>query len=202
MKSVNKITQEFSVIPTLAKAKASLWYYDANNFAKAVAKQHQISLIKVCGVISALSPSNEWNNNKIEAQRMIEIYLKDGDFTSEAFTITKFRTYGNNVAKAIQILDLDDSNFMLKEQVSDILFGKAGYKTRNFFHNILDPENEYKVTIDRHMLTYLGEKSVKSGAHYAKMEKRICEAAKQIGLVPSSLQAILWEEQIRRNKVK
>ena len=197
MKSVNKINQEFNLIPMRKRMFDALWYHNAHNFAKAIAKHHKISLAKVAGVISALSPGNEWENNKQEAHRLIQIYLTD-----KRYDVIKFRTYGNNVAKAIQILELSDSEFDLVRKIGDILLGKAGYKTQNFYYNILNPSDDLPVTIDRHMLKFLGEKSVKSRLHYGLMAKRIRKAANKIGLVPSELQAVLWEEQIRRNKEK
>src|SRR5690348_11108139 len=103
------------------------WYRQGHSWACAVAEKY--SLVTVCGIISALSPATNWEQNKRDTINLIK--------GTKGY---KCGTYGGNVAKARQILKTGIPKFSRK----------TGAKTYNFFHNLLEPDNSAFVTIDRH----------------------------------------------------
>ena len=49
------------------------WYQNAKKFTETVSNQlnaNDVSRFKVSGVISAISPRNEWNKNKLDAENL------------------------------------------------------------------------------------------------------------------------------------
>lgn len=48
------------------------WYQNAHNQAVAIAARHNANIDTVCGVISALSPRNNWERNLIDAELCIK----------------------------------------------------------------------------------------------------------------------------------
>jgi len=76
------------------------WYKDAQAFTKKIAKQYVIDSYSVAGVVSALSPNNRWERNKVDAEAVINAWalgLSPDDI--------KVCTYGANKRKAFAILN-------------------------------------------------------------------------------------------------
>lgn len=184
LKSIQAITKDYQTINPKLKKRSAIWYDIANLKAEEISNKHKVCFAKVCGVISALSPMNEWNNNLAEAEKLIFMHINQIPYTE----IT-FKTFLSNVGKATQILDLEEP---CPNEISKILYGKVGYKTYNFFWNIYQPNDENFVTIDRHMLTYFGKEVITSKRMYDKMKQRLIDASNKLGLIPQQLQAILW----------
>lgn len=98
----------------------------------------------------------------------------------------------NNAAKAIRALRGEDPASVL---------GGTG-KTRSFYNNMLNPNDPDFVTIDTHMVRAitnnlgLTEKQqgelVKDGNNYKIMHDGILDAARELGLLPQQVQAIVW----------
>ena len=113
----------------------------------------------------------------------------------------------NEISKAVSILE-DGS----RENISNNLGGS--HKVRNFYNNILDPNNPAgHVTVDTHAVAaghqrMLGGKSPEVKANfggisaaetglkgmYAVNAEAYRQAAKELGLQPRQLQSIVWEE--------
>jgi len=149
------------------------WYVDANLFARKVAEQYDKPLKTVCAVISALSPSTNWEQNKADTIGLIS--GKKG---------YKCGTYGRNVAKAREILRTNEPLFS----------PKTGAKTYNFFYNIWQPENPDYICVDRHAYT-IATDEIYTKLHLAKYNKvanHYRKAAKKLGVLPNQLQAVLW----------
>lgn len=165
------------------------WYKKASNFANYLSQKYYVSYDKVCGVIAALSPACNWEQNKKDAETLLTVFVTDANTTDFSFS-----TYGQNVVKALNILRSDknpESFFSLK----------TGAKTLNFYQNILNPSNPEFVTIDRHAVAiYEGRKN--SGSvqltpkRYGKIAADYIETARQLNLLPNELQAILWSGHI------
>ena len=63
--TIGNIERVFKSATTERIAETRKWYQNAQDFTKAVANQlnaNDVSRFKVSGVISAISPRNEWNN--------------------------------------------------------------------------------------------------------------------------------------------
>lgn len=81
------------------------------------------------------------------------------------------------------------------------MLGGTG-KTRSFYNNMLNPNDPDFVTIDTHMVRAitnnlgLTEKQqgelVKDGNNYKIMHDGILDAARELGLLPQQVQAIVW----------
>ena len=54
------------------------WYRDANQWCNAVAIEHKLPLHVVVGVVAALSPTNRWSRNLIDANNLIETFINGG----------------------------------------------------------------------------------------------------------------------------
>ena len=97
-------------------AETRKWYSDAQKFTETLSLKfnHQLSSIKIAGVISALSPRNEWNRNKFDAQKICEEFLSNKYYQLNLFghhflLDSKVCTFHANKSKAIKILLSDDS---------------------------------------------------------------------------------------------
>jgi len=78
------------------------WYSRANAIACEIANEHGISVEQAAGVIAALSPSNRWERNIVDAENLIRAYSIGG---AEEAENVKVCTYGKMRTKAIQILE-------------------------------------------------------------------------------------------------
>ena len=78
------------------------WYNRANRVAADIASEHGISLETAAGVIAALSPTNRWERNIVDAENVIRAFSIGG---AEEAENVKVCTYGKMRTKAIQILE-------------------------------------------------------------------------------------------------
>ena len=58
------------------------WYKDAQTFCKDISKKYKVDPYIVASVVSALSPNNKWERNKIDAEALIGCYTS-GKFTEK-----------------------------------------------------------------------------------------------------------------------
>lgn len=160
------------------------WYKDANKWCKQVADKNGLPLANVCAIVSALSPSTNWGDNKKQALQLIK--GKRSGFT----------TYKQGVNKAIAALTSPEPGKLFNE--------KTGPKTYHFYHNLLQPENPNYVTVDRHFWAIVTGKSYEVGtriAQYRPIVETCKRHAKRLGLVPCELQAALWVAHREQNKI-
>jgi len=90
------------------------WYSRANAIACEIANEHGISVEQAAGCIAALSPSNRWERNIVDAENLVRAFTIGG--AAEAMNV-KVATYGKMKAKAIKCLegsssDLDQQNIL------------------------------------------------------------------------------------------
>lgn len=105
--------------------------------------------------------------------------------------------YGRDQHRARQILAGADPLTVL-----------SGRKTRTFYDNIIDPVNKSGlVTVDGHMINaWRGEvrqlKTIRmTDNQYTEVEQGIQEIAKQHGMPPSHMQALLWFGWKRKHRI-
>jgi hypothetical protein len=167
------------------------WYLLAGWWIDGVAVDNHIPREIVCGVLSALSPSVEWESNKKQAEKLIYGYLILSDVDGVVIT-----TYKQQLSKAIAILDLikgwQSDNDWSEGYILAVLGGRA-YKTKSFYHNILNPLDRAYVTIDTHIWNAAGliTKFINKG-EYEAMSEIIRELSDEFGYEPCILQAIIW----------
>lgn len=159
------------------------WYREGNLWCQRVADEYDLSLVTVCGIVSALSPATNWLQNKRDAINIIE--RKRG---------YKCGTYGANVAKARAILKTGIPQFNVK----------TGPKTYNFFYNLLEPDNSAFICIDRHAFTIAtGEPYVgMTPKRYRDIAEQYRKASVKLCLLPNELQAVLWVDYRHKQNIK
>lgn len=158
------------------------WYNDAYEFANGLSLKYNLSIVQVANVIAALSPQMKWEKNKENAKAAIEAYVAhlDGWLTREQLPKVHTFTAMSDNAYAI----LFDEPFTL------------GQKTASFAANILGNYNV--VTVDSLAMSILLGFYRKAGSYkiykvaYKYAQSLYIEAAKQLGLSPAHLQAVVW----------
>jgi hypothetical protein len=61
-------------IPSSIRGISKLWYDSAHVLTKDISRRYGLSHEQVAGIVAALSPKNEWNNNIEIAKRVIDTY--------------------------------------------------------------------------------------------------------------------------------
>jgi len=167
------------------------WYPRGYEIVKHYSKMFNKKPMQIAGVISALSPGTNWAQNLVDAENLMR-GLSHGDPLEEITTTT----YSNkNRTKAGKIWH---SN-LTESQIFTLLLGVSQHvnKTSHFFMNLIYPQNNKYVTIDRHTFRiainaleapYIGI-TEKRYRHIAQAFKL---AGKSIGFRGSEIQAITW----------
>ena len=147
--TVGNIEKVFKSASQERIAETRKWYQNAQDFTKNVANKlnaNDISRFKVSGVISAISPRNEWNKNKLDAENLCKEFASNKYYQLPLFDAdyhtllkTKVSTFNTNKSKAVKILLNDDS------KIESIL---KGNKIVNFFRCINGDSNA--ICIDGH----------------------------------------------------
>lgn len=152
--------------------KGSHWYSEALYFCKDQSEKYNKPIIQVAGITSSLSPRKEWNINK----KLVINYLSNKHVGHTQVQVNKCD------------LICKTTNFLT---IQGIL---KGPKTRNFFGNIMYPNDPYFLTIDSHMIrviTGLDTDKI-TPAQYRTIKTRFSNKANSLGHIPSVLQGILW----------
>ena len=187
------IEKVYNLCTDSEKGESLNWYKETNTFATHLSELFNLnSNVKVCGIISALSPAVNWERNKVDTHNFLA--LADANSSEETILRGKFGTYKNNVLKAIEIYNLKSPT---AKKIGEILLGKTGLKTMSFFYNIYDLNNEEIVTIDRHAVkvannVYKGGGVSVSKNQYKLTEKAYIKVAKKLNIKPYQLQAVVW----------
>ena len=114
--TVGNIERVFKSASQERIAETRKWYQNAQDFTKAVANKlnaNDVSRFKVSGVISAISPRNEWNKNKSDAENLCKEFVSNKYYQLPLFDSdyheplkTKVSTFNKNKNKAVKILSL------------------------------------------------------------------------------------------------
>ena len=184
-------------------AETRKWYSDAQKFTENLSLKfdNQLSSIKIAGVIAALSPRNEWNRNKFDAETLCKEFLSNKYYQLNLFGYhtllnSKVCTFNTNKSKAIKILLNDDS------KIESIL---KGNKLINFYLGIIGDTEA--VTIDGHAfniasnrVTSLAEVPAISDKNYKTLQnvyrdaKNFINKRYGLNLKTGELQAVTWNE--------
>ncbi len=172
----------------IVAAKASYPKYQA--LTTAIAAKYGFPARTGAAVFAALSPNNDYHGNLRDTDKLLA--AAGAHQSLESFTVS---TYGNNKRKAWDIAaGHEDPDHVI-----------VAPKTRNFFHNILDPTDSRFVTIDGHMLNiYNGYRvplqSRNPRARIAKVDNKlygviagaVMDLALEKGVLPCEAQGVLW----------
>lgn len=163
------------------------WYQVANSIAQTLADEFQLTVAQCAGVIAALSPRNRWERNVQDAESLISAYVNGGFEQAQS---TKVCTFSTNKNKALRILEHNNAN------AEDVLAILSGPKLSEFFNCIMGSDD---VCIDGHAYCiWFGTRTTLADVPSigVKLRREIKadyqSAAKDLGLIPSALQAITW----------
>lgn len=158
---------------------ATNWYIDANKYAKDLSILTGYPVIKICGVIAALSPLKSWDENKIIAKS----FLTGGKAKHTKVMVNKAKDI---LAGSGEI-----------EEICNILNGN---KITSFFINLYLPAKKDNVTIDRHALAVILGRNIKDNeAQITKKQYEFFEdcykiAAAKVNVNPNYMQSAVWEK--------
>ena len=204
--TVGNIERVFKLATTERIAETRKWYQNAQDFTKAVANQlnaNDLSRFKVSGVISAISPRNEWNKNKLDAENLCKEFVSNKYYQLPLFDAdyhtllkSKVSTFNTNKSKAIKILLNNDS------KIESIL---KGNKIVNFFRCINGDSNA--ICIDGHAFNIacnrvsslaevpaISDKNYKTLQNVYRDAKNFINKRYGLNLKTGELQAVTWNE--------
>lgn len=158
------------------------WYKEALNFAiEETTKKHGYinnELLNIsCGIIAALSPVKQWDQNKKEFINCL---------------------HGNKVGHMKQFIMKAENIKASKGTKAEILNILKGKKISSFFLNIRFPESIENVTIDRHAVSislkyWINESEYKmTEKQYNFFKDCYIWTAQSLNISPMLLQSITW----------
>jgi len=159
------------------------WYNEAQDWAKYLSETFGIDRYKTAGVISALSPRNKWERNKVDAFNVCQVW-KDGKTENDV----KVCTYGANKRKAFAILN-GDTEITAKSPKTHAFAANVGLLASDF------------VTVDKwHIRACLcsPKEGIKDSvesctpAQYRRLEAITLKLARKYGLKGYEVQAVIW----------
>lgn len=177
------------------KEKSDQWYTEAYQFCQQLAQEYNFPIETIAKVVATLSPIQKWETNQKFAIKCLDVFTSffpilqeiadENTPLSDLFDMTYFPYVHMFSAQSIKAYQ--------------ILFGYdvvLGQKIESFYHNIM-LDNSY-VTVDslaasivlglhNHPSTYKPKDKT-----YNVMVDLYREAAKEIGIEPSHLQAVTW----------
>lgn len=166
-------------------AEGMAWYHTAHKWAVDHTHGRTHLVMRNAGIVAALSPMNEWKQNKRKAE---EVISKRG-----RITVVKGQPngigLGDNVVKAIRIYN--------GEYPLDVL---KGFKVRAFYQTILDPYGDFDPVVDRHAFDIAVGMRTNDKARSALQRKGVYdmfaniyrEAARQANIGAAEMQATTW----------
>lgn len=167
------ILDNYSKVTAYHKAYGKSWYRLAKQYCEELSQKYNVPTYKVVGVLSALSPRNKWERNKIDTETMLKHGLSG-----------TYSTFGNNVKKAYKILHCNN--------IIEVVKLLNARKTTAFFYNIYNP-NSNKVTIDVWALRVASvDKQSLTPKQYDALQDVYIEVANELELKPYELQAMTW----------
>jgi hypothetical protein len=158
------------------------WYKEAQEFAKYLSETYKIDSYICASVVSALSPNNKWERNKIDAETVIKAHLN-----GIAPENIKVCTYNPNKIKAFDILN-------------GKLITEKSPKTHSFAMNVGLLSSDH-ITVDkwhlRACLLYPNDGILPcvescTSVQYRRIEKITAQLSKEYNLKGYELQAIIW----------
>ena len=166
------------------------WYKDANDYVEHLHQELDCFFprVQIAGVISALSPRNKWERNKIDAENVLLAVKNSPNKTvSELMERVKVCTFNANKIKAFNIAK---GNYSIIEKSP---------KTYAFSRNVGLLDSDY-VTIDSWHIRACNTKShepVKaktqvSPKQYDEISEITKEIAEEMGLKAYEFQAVVW----------
>lgn len=153
------------------------WYIGANQTVLSLSETFNVSVPRVAGTLSALSPRNKWIRNITDTKTVLEAVSK-GLGPNDV----KVSTFHTNKFKAFEIAKWNKS------------IPYTARKTFSFCRNIALLDGKY-VTIDIWHLRACFGKTIKdrlSDSNYNDIQRITIEKAAEVGMKGYEYQAIIW----------
>ena len=83
----------YNSVPAEIRKRSKLWYKGANRLAVDMAKEYNISMPQVAGIMAAMSPQKDWFQNVSMAERAIDILSKQGNKAWDANMLKYAESY-------------------------------------------------------------------------------------------------------------
>lgn len=166
------------------------WYEDANDYVEHLYEELDgfFTSLQIAGVISALSPRNKWERNKIDAENVLLAVKNSPNKTvSELMSGVKVCTFNANKVKAFNIAK---GNYSIIEKSP---------KTYAFARNVGLLDSDY-VTADVWHIRACNTKSHEpirvntqvTMKRYDEISEITKEVAEEMGLKAYEFQAVVW----------
>ena len=126
MSYVQNIESVYAICTEEEQQHGKTWYADAKSSAYEICDKYELPLHIVVGVIAALSPTNKWEMNLINAEEMCKVFT-EGGYVEDC----KPSTYNTMRDKAWSILQ------SMPHTSGDVAFILRGPKITDFFWCIL-----------------------------------------------------------------
>jgi hypothetical protein len=159
------------------------WYYTLNDYCNLLADIYNINVLKVSGILSALSPNNTFKTNI----KSLELFLKyNGN--------CKVSTFNNQKNKALKILQLNDDT-VSSDEIEALLGGK---KTQDFFYCIAYPNTSDRVVVDiwqerwAKLNNIIPSVGVLTEKRYNIIGDHVRSLASELNIKPHQMQAKIW----------
>ena len=166
-------------------------YFKYNRMVTTMAAKYGYSASVGAALFAALSPNNDYFGNIRDVDKMLRAAAAGN--TIDSFNVS---TYGHNKHKAWAIVH--------GAEPLDLIEAK---KTRNFYLSILDPTNPQPVCVDGHMYNcWRNERAGLVGLRthpklYDEVADGVRQLAREVGIIPSQMQSILWVTHRRRYNI-
>lgn len=191
-KNVRNIKAIYELASAAEIADGKAWYPVAGDIASVIADQYGLTKSTVIACCAALSPRNRWERNVLDTETLIAAYVASGPVQA---ALTRVCTFRANKAKAIRVLE-HESNAEEAVRWDDLQAILSGPKLREFADCISGRDN---CTIDGHAwCIWQGSRVTLADvpAIGVRLRREIkldySQAAEDLGLKASELQAITW----------
>ncbi len=163
------------------------WYKVVNHICRKYAHKYNLETYQVVGILVTLSAQKDWKTNIKQVSQFLQGKPLTGMYSGIQIVNC------NKIRSGINPLDI---------------WGKTSFKYRNFYGSILDPEDTKPICVDTHMINWYLANFKYSKLHkvnkasifankqnYTTIQNAIRNKAKELNVVPSHAQAILWINQ-------
>lgn len=176
----------------IREGKLAYWRY--HGVIKAFADEYDAPVDRALAAFCALSPNNDYFGNLRSLASVLQ-GVRDG-IPCDRVTVSTYKHCRDRAYSYVT----GETSFLGKSK---------GLKIRSFYHNILDPDDRRHVTIDGHMkAAYEGrnmtmkEAIIRTKGEYFRIADATKRLARNEGLIPNQLQAIVWFARKRTQRVK
>ena len=162
------------------------WYDDALTQSVAMADKHELPLHIVVGVVAALSPTNQWERNLVDADNMLQTFVSGGYVEDTAPC-----TYKAMRDKAWSILE---DNLKDADAVATRLNGP---KITDFFWCIMGDQSQCVIDGHAWCIANADSRTMQEVPSIGKklraeLKSAYAEAGAEVGFTAYEMQAVTW----------